>query len=1092
MRASEDRALLARVLSPFAIVFASLFLLAGPAALAQDDSDDADDAAAQDDEVVDEVVVTGSRLKRDTYSSIAPLQIITGQMSREVGSIDAGTILQESTAATGVQVDLTFSGFVLDNGPGSSTVDLRGLGATRTLVLINGRRAAPAGVEGAPVSPDLNLIPSALVQQYEILLDGASSIYGSDAIAGVTNVILRKDFDGLELESYSSIPAGDSSEGLTNTISAAWGHNGDRGFIGIGAEYTKADPITYDDREWTSGCDKHMEVDENGDVRNDGLFYNYNYGMRADPCRITGFTRRAWYEGVQELGGAMLGSLYYTAGTSNVGIPNLSEATILDYPLDQNQDGMPDVDFNDYNVNGHQQDGHLYPDRSRINVMSYGEYTISGDANITPYFEASYSRSEIEHFNGGSLFGGTSQLVPGSNPYNPCNPNGVDGVDCGVAYDNLLDDPVFAAGFATIYGASPADYRDFYGLDFYSGPLGPTPIGANFTLPGERDFYEVDIEQVRVVGGVKGDIPALNFGAFENWSFDLSYSHTESSGTSKRGGISEEILQYSLDTSRFSVPGDPSSPIICGDNDGCVPINLFAPSLYQGLSPRDNDFATQAERDYVMVERRFKTDYTQSVASYYMTGDAFDMPAGTALAGIGIEYRRDEIDSIPNDVAANGELWGYFSDKGAVGDKNTKEFFAEVEVPLLADKPAFKELTANVSTRYTDDEFYSGAWTYSAKLAWRPVDSLLIRGTVGTSYRAPNLQELFMVGQSGFRNSTFDPCAVGPAFDPIGGYDPTLDPRDPWVLDNCIADGVDPETHGGGSQYFSQEVYKTGSFDLEEEKSDSWTAGFTFEQPFFTTFDLSIAATYYEIDVRDEIIRLVNQISINDCYYDIEGDSTLCDLFTRDPFTRDLDFADEIFINRDSLKTRGVDVNVALDWPTQMFGRAVDLGADLAFNRKLQLETRFVNPSSGSEDTFDYVGDFGVPEWEGMSTFRADVGDWRVTWATRYLSSVSAPPLEDFNNIVESASGDTCLGPIFDDVNCRDISYADNYFRHDASLYYRGDVWTIGGGLRNVFDEAPPQVDANTFITSFNNTPVGAGYDLFGRTMFVNIQARFE
>ena len=113
MRVSEDRAFLARILSPFAIVFASLFLLAGPAAFAQDDSDsdETDDVVEQDDEVYDEVTVTGSRLKRDTYSSISPLQVITGQISREVGLIDAGDILQESTASSGQQIDLTFQGF---------------------------------------------------------------------------------------------------------------------------------------------------------------------------------------------------------------------------------------------------------------------------------------------------------------------------------------------------------------------------------------------------------------------------------------------------------------------------------------------------------------------------------------------------------------------------------------------------------------------------------------------------------------------------------------------------------------------------------------------------------------------------------------------------------------------------------------------------------------------------------------------------------------------------------------------------------------------------------------------------------------------
>jgi iron complex outermembrane receptor protein len=195
MRVDEDRAILARLLSPFAIVLASLSLLTAPTVFAQDDEDEFDDEV----EVTEEITVTGSRLKRDTYSSISPLQIITAEVSREVGLIDAADILQDSTASSGQQIDLTFQGFVLNNGPGSSTVSLRGLGEARTLVLMNGRRLAPAGVEGAPFAANLNQIPASMVQQYDILLDGASSVYGSDAIAGVANVIMRKDFDGLEI-----------------------------------------------------------------------------------------------------------------------------------------------------------------------------------------------------------------------------------------------------------------------------------------------------------------------------------------------------------------------------------------------------------------------------------------------------------------------------------------------------------------------------------------------------------------------------------------------------------------------------------------------------------------------------------------------------------------------------------------------------------------------------------------------------------------------------------------------------------------------------------------------------------------------------
>ena len=122
-------------------------------------------AADEEPEADELIVVTGSRLKRDTFSSIAPLQIITAEVSREAGLIDAGDILRASTAAGGQQVDLTFQGYVLDNGPGSTDVSLRGLGANRTLILINGRRMSPAGLEGAPVNPDAGLIPGSLVAQ---------------------------------------------------------------------------------------------------------------------------------------------------------------------------------------------------------------------------------------------------------------------------------------------------------------------------------------------------------------------------------------------------------------------------------------------------------------------------------------------------------------------------------------------------------------------------------------------------------------------------------------------------------------------------------------------------------------------------------------------------------------------------------------------------------------------------------------------------------------------------------------------------------------------------------------------------------------
>ncbi len=1076
--------------------FIALFLAAAPASFAQE-ADEEEGESAQAPSDVEEVVVTGSRLKRDTYTSVAPLQIISGQVSREIGSIDPAEILQDSTAASGTQIDITFQGFVLENGPGASTADLRGLGAERTLVLINGRRAAPVGVEGAPFAVDLNIIPSSLVQQYEILTDGASSVYGSDALAGVANIILRKDFDGLEVEAYSQIP--EYSNGVENTISLAWGHNGDRGFIGFAADYSQADPVTRDDRPWSAGCESYYEETEQGEIRTTMQQYNALYGMKTSPC-VVGFGSKRIFEFA-----GLFGSLYWTQGSTNTGVPNLSEGVMFEVPLDLDDDGVVDLDFTDYFLTSELGATHLIPDQERLSVMSYGEYTFAGEMNITPYYEALYNKRETYALSlGAALF----QDVPAGNPFNPCNPNGVNGVDCVAAYNDVMNNPSYVEDFSFFYEPLCADFgftREQCTPGLF-GLLAPHPgvpvalsVQPQVSIRGDRDFVRSEVDQLRLVGGIRGDLPMIDFGGFNDWSFDLAVVHSDATGTSLRSGVNEAKLLYSLNT---TVMDPVTGEITCGTPDGgpCVPVNLFAPSLYAGLS--QNDFATQAERDFLFSDRTFETEYKQSYVTGIITGDIFELPAGEVGAAFGYEYRHDEIASIPNDVAREGLLWGYFRDLGAVGEKDTKEYFAEVEIPVLANAPAAEELTVNLSSRHTEDEFYGGAWTYSSKLAWRPVESLLLRGTVGTSYRAPNLRENFLDGTSGFR-SLFDPCVtpentLSPA--PGGGvaYDPNLDERSAVVIANCIADGVDPTNlgiiaNGATTPVYSVEVLVgVGRENLSEEKSESWTAGFAWEQPFFEDFDLTIGATYYEVEIRDEIVELFSQTSIDDCYGDPQGDSTFCANITRGADGL-ISGVDEAFLNRDAKRTRGVDINVALDWPVEMFSRPVELHADLNFNRKLEFTDIFIDAINGTTDIDTDLKNFGFPEWTGQAIFRADISDYRVTWSTRYLSSVRIDPdLREalpFGNVFDG-NGMTCLGPEFGDVNCRPVGSADRYFRHDLSFYYYGDVWTFGIGARNVLNERPPLVDGRAVFSGWN-VPFGSGYDINGREYFINVAANF-
>lgn len=1069
----------------FGGVLVSVNLAFAPQILAQEVTGAA--ANGQED-AKEEIVVTGSRLKRDTYSSIAPLQIITGQVSREVGLIDAADILQESTAASGQQIDLTFQGFVLENGPGATTINLRGLGSARTLVLINGRRLSPAGVEGAPVAPDLNFVPASLVQRYDLLLDGASSVYGSDAIAGVANIILRKDFDGFELEAYTRVP--EQGAGIDNTLSVVWGHNFDRGFIAVGGEYTDHERVTFDDRDWTKGCDQHNEITESGEIRFQEQFYNNVLGMEWDECRIGLLAGRIQVP--------FASSIYHTPGTSNGGWGNWSESELFGaFGVDSNQDGTADLTYRDYSLNGadnHRRD--LFPENDTQSFMAFGEYTFSGEANLTPYFEVLYAK---RNFTGHSRNPQFFPFVPALNPYNICNPGATmtNGFDCGLAYDALMNNPGVIASTMDAFDCDPSTGGS---CDQTVGAIGPAVTRMIASVDGDRNVTDVTADQARAVLGFRGDLPFMSVGSLDNWTFDLFGSYSKSTGESHRPGIREDRYDLAVGwNSSTNTPCENDLGIEMDDDvaPGCVPVNPFAPSLYP-VGEVVGDFATQAERDYLFDSRDFDTEYDQSIFSGYMTGDIFELPAGIVALGLGIEYRYDEINSIPDNVAEDGLFFGFFSDGGAVGSKETKEIFGEVELPLLADTPGVQELNLNLSTRYSDDEIYGGNSTYSVKLGYRPIESLLLRFTQGTAFRAPNLRELYLSNQTGFGN-VFDPCLIPEsAWDPINGvYVPGGDTRNSTTLQNCLAQGVDPTAHyNGGFNTYSVEQSEGGSLTLDPEESESWSVGFAWDQPFTNAFDLSLSTTYYEIEVTNTIIEPTAQFIVNDCYDSSTGNSVFCDRIDRDannpnatPF---MSFIDQGFLNRDSENSRGVDINVALSDTWTVFNRPIDFSMDLIANRQLERSTLFVN-DDGTPDFNSFQGQWGFPDWRVQGILRFDYDNWRVTWETRYTGSVEQKPeeVEDFSDAFTLS--DTCLGPDFGDELCRDYADAENYFLHNISLYYYGDRWTMGGGIRNVFDESPPIVDTSVVghPDAVNNTPLGYGYDLNGRVYFLNVAVNF-
>ena len=1101
----------------------------------QTDTLDEREELLDDGSQMEEMIVTGSRLKRNTFNSITPLQVIDTDFSAQQGLFNPTEILQGSTASSGQQIDSTFGGFVLDNGPGSETVNLRGLGAGRSLVLIDGRRVSPAGVEGAPSQPSINLIPSTFVDDYNILLDGASSVYGSDAVAGVVNAVLKRDFDGLEIDVSGTLPEQDNGESFQ--LGASYGINADRGFIGFQGEYRKQESFKTNDRDFLAGCQTYLEETVDGEIRTtriDRQFENARIGIEspAFDCVQSGIARRIFIDDGAATSNFGFGSVYFDPADANTGIGQFTESSLIGgIPVDANGDGVADVDFSDFTING--QEGDLQDflaEQEQVSFRVVGEYALEGEMNITPYFDVLYTG--LETFQNAGAFQFFPTVGP-NNPFNPCNPNNPGGTDCVARLNDLLANPNYLATFQRALntpGGNAFGTSDCFGIGD-SPVCSPQTFGLVFpefdqtgfvpeivpitSIIGDRNEVDTKLDQTRILGGIKGDLPFIQFGDVGGFSFDISALHTVSDAEANRPGIREDRLNLALgvnpitpfnaDGSVNELPGGPCSGVFSPDiQAGCVPVNVFAPSLYQNVV--GNDFATQAERDYVFDDRLFGTIYEQTVLDAFVQGSLFTLPGGDVSIGIGGQLRWDDIDSQPSRVAGEGLLFGFFTDEGASGDRLTKELYGEVAIPLGTGKPGFREFNVELAGRLTDDEFYGTNETYSAKLGWRPIDSLLLRGTYGTSFRAPTVRELFLAGQSGFNTFT-DPCAVPAAafsgtIGGAGGYDPTQDFRDARTLENCRLAGLDPTTLGGGNPFDNSEITTGGTFLLDPEESESFTVGASFDQPFTEAFDLEVGVTYYEYEITDSFAELGGQGILNDCYVFQPGlTSPFCERITRAP-DGNITLIEAGFVNRDVDTAKGVDISMDL--------RKDDIGVfgefvDFAFSGNVNhlTERLFIQTDNGVTIEEELAGGFNFPEWQGIATASLEVDKFRFNWTTNYEGAVEADQgLDQFGNpelnvpaptnFIDSP-GDvfTSGGATLNDVDVIPVSRASDQWIHSPSIRYRHDEdLSIVVGVRNVFDNNPPLV-SGTEVFQVNNVAIGGGYDYNGRRFFARLIKQF-
>jgi len=990
------------------------------------------DGVCELDSTEERIVVTGSRIARDEFSSASPIQVIDGEIARDLGFVDASDLLGQTTVVQGQQTTTglsTSAGQLTDSGPGSASASLRGLDSGRTLVLVNGRRLAPAGVRGAPSAPDLNLIPGTLVERVEVLLDGASSVYGSDAVAGVVNYILRDDFDGIELDAFYTDPEMAGNGGQQQVYSATMGVSNNRGSMAFAVEYSKTEGFT--DREFGSfwepyagECNSFYWYGASGDVYEScsgsfGVgstnFSGYGYGHFDPGANVAG-----WPAGWSPI---PITADLLTPGSVN-------GRNLLFWPEELDQTYSPDFE--------------------RVTLYTIGEYDLDLYTAPTLYFEASHSRRNTTN----SSIGQGRVRVPGSYIFNPF---GTDG---------------------TLYYATRAE---------------------NAT----------EVSQTRLIGGLRGDLPFLEAGTLSNWSYDMYASYSRSNGYDRvRGYYDMPRFHQTLNNSYIDGNGDAqcSSYTVPGETQQveCRPLNFF-----DGTFINTGRFADEADNEYFFPNRITNTVVEQSVITGFITGDLFELPAGPVSMVLGGEYRKDTITTETDAGAASGDFFGFFADPGSNGTRDLQEAFFEVEAPLLEDAPLVHELSVNLAGRYTDESNFGSESTYRVQALYAPTDWLRFRGTFGTSFRAPNLGEQFGGRVQGFGNPN-DPCRVpglavplvdhdnDPTTDPRRFYDPTLDTRDPTVLQNCINGGgpynfpgVDITSLGTQGLGTPTTVFlgaptqvATGSNpNLDAETSEAVSAGFVFEQPWTDAFDLRFSATYFEIKVDGEVASLSATDIVALCYNSPGLTDTQCQYIQRDTSpgsTGEILFVEALNQNLGQRISEGVDYNVE-------FGREFNvpfLNREVRYDaifRATQMMTQTEEEIGANGTTIDDdLGEYGSPEWRMNLTNIVSYRDWSFLWQTRYVGEMIEDNADEFDETTSSLNPCVQAG----DGPCYALENSPEYWVHDMSVTWRSDDLAIRGGIRNVFDEAP-------FVQSNTGSVRGVGYDLGGRTLFVNVTKAF-
>lgn len=929
-------------------------------------------AQEADTDQFEEVVVTGSRIRQNPLEATNPVQILSAENIDQSGQVSVADFLQRLPIA-GSAINRTNNssgnlGFPPDGsgiGAGASQVDLRYLTSKRVLVLVDGKRwirgSSASGVSGAV---DLNTIPVGIIKSIEVLQDGASTIYGSDAIAGVVNIKTRDDYEGLNASAYFGLY--EQGDGESQEYDISWGAEGEKARILMDVSYTKQGAIEAADRDISAFA---IPIENLG-------------ASSGTPQGRLVFTN-GW------------GSITLNDGVT--GVPNFDASD----PTGPNSDYHAFTLADRFNYSPFNK---LSTPNERVNIFAKAEYDITDDITLRTIASYNNRRSVSQAApeplffgpDAGSGFWMDNMVISALNPFNPF------GVD--------IDSSNFSFGGRRPIEAGPRIFRQNVDTWYVSG-----------TLDGTFDL---------------GD---------QTWFWDVNATWAQNQANQqKTGAFNARKLQDAL--------GDPAA---CAAIPGCTPFNIF------GGQGDGSGTITQAMLDYVTFVQ--KDESRQKLINYSANvgGNLIDMPAGPLGVALGWEYREESGFFVPDSVVSSGETAGVPASP-TDGGIDVKEFYGEVNIPLLADSPMAKDLSLNAAFR-TSDYSTSGTNTvFKVGAAWQVNDSVTFRGNWSEGFRAPNIGELFNTG-SRFDSTITDPC------DSVANT---------TVHANCAALGV-PANHQQPNAQIS--VTTGGNPDLTPETAKTYTFGMTFSPEGIADSmglaGLTFEANYYNISMKD-VIQAPNASEVlQGCVETLAP--VFCNAVQRTSsgvVTR----IDGILTNISAIETDGLDWSISWETQPENWGQ-------LRFkwvNSHLFGFTEETPNATGGTTVVERAGtELGSPE-RAYVKFKSSlfmdwtVEEWTVGATLRYLSSVSegcGGTLGAFGftqHCSEGADGNTLDSVIYTDLQ---FNYTPKQFEERISFSF---------GVQNLLDEDPPlctTCDLNNFDGTVHQAP---GRFFYGRVAF--------